>query len=261
MLGANSKGLELKLFGRPAAFLARHGVRPNAVTVVGTAALSVTALTLFPLGHLWLGAALLALIATCDALDGTLARVTGEASDWGAFLDSTLDRVSDAAIVAGLTIHLARQGHTWGVVAGVAALATGAIVPYARARAEALGYKASVGIAERSDRLIVTLIAAFLTGVGLPWWVLAAGLGLVAAGALATVAQRAAAVRRQVRANPNGAGGLLVDAPGHRAGDRPENAAEGLAADSDGAGAGGLAVGPTGGGDGADDGVDGEAST
>jgi CDP-diacylglycerol--glycerol-3-phosphate 3-phosphatidyltransferase len=199
MLGANSKGLEEKIFGRPAAFLVRCHVSPNVVTVAGTAVTTVIALTLFPLGRLWLGAVVLGLFATTDALDGTMARIKGTASDFGAFLDSTLDRVSDAAMLAGLTVYLARTGRVIGVAAGVAAIAASAIVPYARARAEALGYKASVGIAERSDRLIATLVAAFLTGVGLPWWVLAGGLGLVALGSLITVGQRLAAVWRQAR--------------------------------------------------------------
>jgi CDP-diacylglycerol--glycerol-3-phosphate 3-phosphatidyltransferase len=199
LLGANSRGLEEKLFGRPAAFLVRRHVRPNAVTVVGTAAVVGVALTLFPLGCLWQGALALGVLATTDALDGTMARIAGVESDWGAFLDSTLDRVADAAILAGLTVYLALEGHPWGVAAGVAALGASGIVPYARARAEALGYQAAVGIAERSDRLVVTLVAAFATGLGLPWQVLAGALGLVAAGALVTVGQRAAQVRRQVR--------------------------------------------------------------
>ncbi|MDR2347273.1 MAG: CDP-alcohol phosphatidyltransferase family protein [Bifidobacteriaceae bacterium] len=199
MLGAGSKELEERVFGRPARFLVRRGVGPNAVTVAGTVVACGLALTLFPLGCLWPGALALGLVATADALDGTMARLAGSASSFGAFLDSTLDRVSDAAIVGGLTIYLALGGHSWGVAAGVAALAAGGIVPYARARAEAVGYQASRGIAERADRLIVTLLAALLTGLGLPWWVLAGGLGLVAVGGFVTVGQRVAAVHRQSR--------------------------------------------------------------
>ncbi|MDR1188019.1 MAG: CDP-alcohol phosphatidyltransferase family protein [Bifidobacteriaceae bacterium] len=200
MLGANARPLEQRIFGRPAAWLVKHHVRPNTVTVVGTAVQCLVALTLFPLGLLWPGAVVLGAVATTDALDGTMARLTGTASKWGAFLDSTLDRLSDAAIFAGLTIYLARQGNTWGVIAGIAALAAGAIVPYTRARAEALGYQATVGIAERADRLIVVLVAAFVTGLGLSPVVLAVALGLLAAASLVTVGQRAAVVFRQARA-------------------------------------------------------------
>jgi CDP-diacylglycerol--glycerol-3-phosphate 3-phosphatidyltransferase len=128
-----------------------------------------------------------------------MARIAGTSSKWGAFLDSTLDRVSDAAVFAGLTIYLARNGHVWGVVAGVAALAAGGIVPYARARAEASGYSASVGIAERTDRLIAVLLATFATGLGLPWWVLGAVLGLLAVASFITVGQRIAVVYKQAR--------------------------------------------------------------
>jgi CDP-diacylglycerol--glycerol-3-phosphate 3-phosphatidyltransferase len=191
--------LEEKLFGRPAAFLVRHHVHPNAVTITGTVATCGAALTLFPAGQLWPGALVVGLVATADALDGTMARITGTASDWGAFLDSTLDRICDAAIVTGLTLYFARCGYLFGLVAGIVAIAASGLVPYVRARAEALGYKASVGIAERSDRLVVTLVTAFATGLGAPLWVAAGGLALVAVGALVTVGQRAWAVYCQVR--------------------------------------------------------------
>lgn len=207
MLGANSKPLEQRLFGRPAAWLVKHKVRANTVTVVGVIVQCGVALTLFPLGHLWLGAVILAAVATTDALDGTMARLSGAVSKWGAFLDSTLDRLADAAIFAGLTIYLAREGHTWGVVAGIGAVAAGAIVPYARARAEALGYDAAVGIAERADRLILALVAALVTGLSGIWQVLAAALGLAALASLVTVGQRMAAVRRQALAEAAGSAG------------------------------------------------------
>ncbi|MDR2564992.1 MAG: CDP-alcohol phosphatidyltransferase family protein [Bifidobacteriaceae bacterium] len=200
MLGANSKPLEQRLFGRPAAWLVKHHVRANTVTVAGVAVQCAVALTLFPLGYLWQGAVVLAAVVTTDALDGTMARLAGTASKWGAFLDSTLDRLADAAIFAGLTVYLAREGHTAGVIAGVAALAAGTVVPYTRARAEALGYQATVGIAERADRLIVALVAAFLTGLGLSPLVLVVALGVLAAASLVTVGQRSWAVYTQARA-------------------------------------------------------------
>jgi CDP-diacylglycerol--glycerol-3-phosphate 3-phosphatidyltransferase len=144
---------------------------------------------------------IVAAVATADALDGTMARIAGTESKWGAFLDSTLDRLADAAIFSGLTIFLALEGYTWGVIAGVAALATAAIVPYTRARAEGLGYRAAVGIAERTDRLVVVLTAALATGLGLSPWVLIVALGLSAVGSLITVGQRAAVVFAQARAD------------------------------------------------------------
>jgi CDP-diacylglycerol--glycerol-3-phosphate 3-phosphatidyltransferase len=197
VLGANTRTFEERLFGRPAAWLVNHGVRANAVTVIGTAVQCAVALTFLPLGYLWPGALILGAVATADALDGTMARLAGTSSKWGAFLDSTLDRLSDAAIGVGLTIYLGVEGHLWGVIAGVAAVATGSVVPYARARAEALGYQAAVGIAERTDRLIISLTATLATGLGLSWIVLAAALGLLAVASLITVGQRIAAVRKQ----------------------------------------------------------------
>ncbi|MDR1442098.1 MAG: CDP-alcohol phosphatidyltransferase family protein [Bifidobacteriaceae bacterium] len=199
MLGANSKPLERRIFGRPAAWLVKHHVRPNTVTVAGAVVQCAVALTLFPAGCLWPGALILAAVVTTDALDGTMARIAGTASKWGAFLDSTLDRLADAAIFAGLTIYLAREANTWGVVAGVAALAAGTVVPYTRARAEALNYQAAVGIAERADRLIVALVAAFVTGLGLSQTVLVVALAVLAVASLFTVGQRMAAVFKQSR--------------------------------------------------------------
>jgi CDP-diacylglycerol--glycerol-3-phosphate 3-phosphatidyltransferase len=132
-----------------------------------------------------------------DMLDGLLARVKGSSGPWGAFLDSTLDRVGDAAVFSGLAIYLAR-GHQWGL-AGVAlyCLVAGNLVSYARARAEGLGVKADVGVAERSERLLVALVAAGLTGLGVPF-VLAIGLWAVALGSTITFGQRVWVVRKAV---------------------------------------------------------------
>jgi CDP-diacylglycerol--glycerol-3-phosphate 3-phosphatidyltransferase len=195
----SARELEEKLFSGPAALLVRLRIHPNAVTGAGTVVVCGVALSLFPLGVLWPGALILAFCATTDSLDGTMARLAGKESKFGAFLDSTLDRVSDAAIVVGLTVWLAREGHMTGVVAGLAALVGGSLVPYARARAEALGYQASVGVLPRAARVALTLLGALLTGLGLPWWVLAGTLGLVAAGSLVTVVQRTWAVARAAR--------------------------------------------------------------
>ncbi|MDR1823789.1 MAG: CDP-alcohol phosphatidyltransferase family protein [Bifidobacteriaceae bacterium] len=204
MLGANSKPLEQRIFGKPAALLVKWHVHPNAVTVAGTAAIAGVALGLYPTGHLWLGSVILAALVCTDALDGTMARLTGKSNNWGAWLDSTMDRVSDASIFIGLTLFFVVQGEPlghalWGVIAGIAAVAAGALVPYARARAEGLGLNASVGIAERTDRLIVVLWSAFL-GDLITIWILVGGLALLAVAGFVTVGQRAWAVYTQVRA-------------------------------------------------------------
>jgi CDP-diacylglycerol--glycerol-3-phosphate 3-phosphatidyltransferase len=202
MLGANSKPLEQRIFGRPAAWLVKHHVRANTVTVIGVVLQCAVALSLFPLGYLWPGAVILSAIATTDALDGTMARLAGTASKWGAFLDSTLDRVADSAVFAGLAVYFVVRHDAAGAVAAISALALGAVVPYARARAEALGFKAAVGLAERSDRLIVALIATALTGAGLPRAVLTIALGLLGLASAVTVGQRVATVWRQSHPAP-----------------------------------------------------------
>ena len=129
-----------------------------------------------------------------------MAREAGSTGRWGAFLDSTLDRVQDAAVFLGLCL--------WGFGVGAApavgalsgaCLALGMLVSYVRAKAEALGWDAHVGIAERAERLVATLVVAGLTGLGLPPVVLAVTLGLLAAASLVTVGQRMAVVRRQAR--------------------------------------------------------------
>lgn len=187
--------------------LARTPVTPNMVTVTGTLGVAAGALWLFPTGHLFAGTLVCWGFAMFDMLDGLLARVKGSSGPWGAFLDSTLDRVGDAAVFSGLAIWLARGGggHQWGL-AGVAlyCLVAGNMVSYARARAEGLGVKADVGIAERSERLLVALVAAGLTGLGVPF-VLAIGLWAVALGSTITFGQRVWVVHKAV--GPRAEGG------------------------------------------------------
>lgn len=177
--------------------LARTRITPNMITVAGTVGVAAGALALFPAGHLFAGTLVCWAFAMFDMLDGLLARVKGTSGSWGAFLDSTLDRIGDAAVFSGLAIWLARDHQP--VLAGVAlyCLVAGGMVSYARAKAEGLGLRADVGVAERSERLVVALVAAGLTGLGVPF-VLAIGLWLVAVGATVTFGQRVLVVRKAV---------------------------------------------------------------
>ncbi|EYR64460.1 CDP-alcohol phosphatidyltransferase [Actinotalea ferrariae CF5-4] len=178
--------------------LLRAGVSPDAVTVLGTLGVVVAALTLFPLGHLVLGTLVITVFVLSDLLDGTMARRSGRTSTWGAFLDSTLDRFGDGAIFTGLVLYLAGRGEDpVGAVLALACLVLGSIVPYARARAEGLGMRADVGIAERADRLVVVLTTTLGVGLGLPSAVLTVVLGVLALASLVTVVQRVVHVRRQ----------------------------------------------------------------
>ena len=144
--------------------MARLGIHPNTVTLVGFL-LQVGVGVVFGLGHLVLGGWLLLVVAPVDALDGALARALDQKSLFGAFLDSTFDRLSDAALILGLTVHYLRQGEHLEVVLLLISLVAALMVSYTRARAEALGFPCRVGLLTRLERIV--LIAA-LSAVGLP---------------------------------------------------------------------------------------------
>jgi CDP-diacylglycerol--glycerol-3-phosphate 3-phosphatidyltransferase len=192
------RGAMTRLFTPVADVLLKRGVSPDAVTITGTVLVVATALWLFPTGHFLAASLIIAFFALTDSLDGVMARRAGRSGPWGAFLDSTLDRFGDAAIFSGLVLWFIGEGDsTWGAGLALACLVLGAIVPYARARAEGLGMTAQVGIAERADRLAAVLVATALVGVGVPQIVLVVVLGLLAVASFVTVIQRMVVVRRQ----------------------------------------------------------------
>ncbi len=197
--------------------LARTPVTPNAITITGTCGMVAGALWLFPTGHLFAGTMVCTFFVLADMLDGVLARVKGTSGAWGAFLDSTLDRVSDAAVFAGLAIWLARTGQ--GVLAVVAlfCLVAGGLVSYAKARAEGLGMRCDVGIAERTERLLIGLTSAGLAGLGVPY-VLAAGLWALAVLSAVTFGQRVLAVHAAARQGQDAGPAEDAAGPGHDAG-------------------------------------------
>jgi CDP-diacylglycerol---glycerol-3-phosphate 3-phosphatidyltransferase len=177
--------------------LARTGVTPNVITVIGTVGVVGGSLGFYPRGELFWGTIVCTIFVLFDMLDGAVARVTGGGTTWGAFLDSTLDRVADAAIFSGLILWLAGGGDDL-PFAGLAlfCLVSGALVSYAKARAEGLGLRCDVGIAERGERVLVVLVAIGLDGLNVPY-ALAIGLWLLAAASAVTVVQRITEVRRQ----------------------------------------------------------------
>ena len=196
-----------------AGVLARTPITPNALTIIGTVGVSAGALTLFPTGHLFAGTMVCWFFVTADMLDGALARVKGTTGVFGAFLDSTLDRVADAAVFGGLAGWFVLGGHSR-LMAGVAlfCLVAGGLVSYAKARAEGLGLRCDVGLAERTERLLIGLVAAGLAGLGVPY-VLSAGLWVLAVASAITFGQRVFAVRKAALAaaavpdNDSGGGG------------------------------------------------------
>ncbi len=176
--------------------LARTPLTPNMLTVIGAVGMSAGALALFPTGHLFAGTLVCTGFVLADMLDGALARVKGSTGTFGAFLDSTLDRVGDAAVFGGLAIWLATGGHDR-LLAAVAlfCLVAGGLVSYAKARAEGLGLRCDVGIAERTERLLIGLVPAGLAGLGVPY-VLPIGLWSLAVLSAVTFGQRVHAVWR-----------------------------------------------------------------
>ena len=184
-----------------ARLLLRLNVSPDAVTVVGTLGVVVAALWFFPQGQLLVGVLVITAFVFSDLLDGTMARLSGRTSTWGAFLDSTLDRMGDSAIFGGLLLYYAfTVGSEVLAALTLYCLVTGWLTSYTRARAESLGYEAKVGIAARADRLVAVLVAAGLSDIfDLPV-LLEAVLWLLAVASSVTVVQRILVVRRQARA-------------------------------------------------------------
>lgn len=184
--------------------LLRAHVSPDAVTVVGTIGTAAASLAFYP-REMWVaGSLLIVLFVFSDLIDGTMARMSGRSGPWGAFLDSTLDRVADGAVFGGILLGLAHAGDLRSAGAALACLVGGGVVSYAKARAESIGVECNVGIAERAERLAVAVLAAFLYGLGVPY-VLPVAMWLLAALTWITVGQRVVHVRRQLRAASPGA--------------------------------------------------------
>lgn len=179
----------------------RLGISPDVVTVVGTLGVSAGALVFFPQGMLWQGVLVVTAFVFSDLVDGAMARKIGRTDDFGAFLDSTLDRVADAALFGAMACYFAWQTEErLYLVLSLVILAMGAVTSYARAKADVLGYDAKVGIAERPDRLVGLLVPMFFADVlDLPI-LLHISLWVLAVAATVTVVQRIWVVRRQALA-------------------------------------------------------------
>lgn len=195
MLGNHGRSITKAIFTPVARVLVAAHITPNMVTIAGTVVTIAVAVTTFPFGYLWQGALALAVVLFCDSIDGVLARMSGTSSPFGAFLDSTMDRLGDGAVFGSLTAYAifsmeSSPSRTVSIVAGLIAIVGAATVSYARARAESIEVIAKVGIAERTDRLIVALLGAALYGWGAPAVFLAASLCWVAFASLVTVIQR-----------------------------------------------------------------------
>jgi CDP-diacylglycerol--glycerol-3-phosphate 3-phosphatidyltransferase len=185
--------------------LARTRVTPNALTATGVS-LCLAAAVLVPFEgrnailFYWVGAVVFVVGSVLDILDGALARAGGKSTPFGAFLDSTTDRVGEGAMLAAIGLVFARAGNDVAVVFTVAAVAGSFLVPYVRAKAEALGLRGDVGLGSRAERVVV--ITAGL--VFAPWGGLQWAIYLLAATSWITVLQRVLHVRKQLFGGTNG---------------------------------------------------------
>jgi CDP-diacylglycerol--glycerol-3-phosphate 3-phosphatidyltransferase len=187
------------LASRSVTGLARTRVTPNALTVSGVS-LCLAAAVLVPFENrdkllfYWLGAGVFVLGSILDILDGALARVGGKSSVFGAFLDSTTDRVGEGAMLAAIALVFARSGNDTAVVFTIVGVAGSFLVPYVRAKAEALGLRGDVGLGSRAERVIVITAGLVLA----PWGLLPWAIYLLAATSWVTVVQRVLHVRKQL---------------------------------------------------------------
>ena len=174
------------------------GVTPDTVTAVGPVGVVTAALVFFPRGHFFVGTLVITLFVLTDTIDGALARKRGTTSPFGAWLDSTCDRVADGAVFGSLALWYAGKGDDDVLLAlTLFVLVSAFVVSYEKARAEGLGMTCNVGMADRTARLLILLFPTGFVGLGAPDVLLAVALWVLAALSAATTVQRLLEVRRQ----------------------------------------------------------------
>jgi CDP-diacylglycerol--glycerol-3-phosphate 3-phosphatidyltransferase len=178
----------------------RVGITPDMVTVFGTIGSILSAIYLIPRGELFLASIVIPLFLLSDLFDGAIARLSERgATLWGGFLDSTCDRLSDSALLGSLAVYcMLNEDPMYPVI--LIAIVAGFLVSYVRAKSESYGVPCTVGVAERTERLILTLFAIGLEGLGLPY-ALAIGIWLLAILSAITVLQRVLVVRKGLLLN------------------------------------------------------------
>jgi CDP-diacylglycerol--glycerol-3-phosphate 3-phosphatidyltransferase len=195
MISSALKPAVTRLINPVARFALRCGLTPNSVTVIGASGLVISAAYCYSNERFFIGTLVIALFSLSDLFDGAMARISQNgASAWGGFLDSTIDRITDSAIVISVLVYLVRYQDPLSYVV-VIALISGVLIPYIRAKAESYDIECSVGIAERTERLIISLTAIGLHGLSVPY-ALATGFWLLAILGVITTAQRLLVVRK-----------------------------------------------------------------
>ena len=189
MISAHVKPQITRLINPVVKAAVRLGITANAVTIAGGLGTVASALYFYPRGDLFLGTMFISFFALSDLFDGAIARRTGgEGTSWGGFLDSTIDRVTDSAILIGALLYFLDEDETVALFVLISLVVSG-LIPYIRAKAESMKVECSGGIAERTERLIIALTAIGLYGLGVD---LAAIIGfiLLASLGVVTVIQR-----------------------------------------------------------------------
>lgn len=187
--------------------LAKAGLTPDVITVFGTAGTVAGSVLLLGNGYLFAGTLVVTFCVLLDMVDGAVARASGRTSTFGAVLDSSCDRIADAAIFGAIAWYFGLHGNKSILLSALLCFGLGALTSYIRARAEAAGLHATVGIAERAERLIIVLVGTGLTefpGLHVKY-VLEIALWLLVAASTITVFQRFAAVYQQTK-RPRDAG-------------------------------------------------------
>lgn len=185
-----------KIISPIARALVKLGVTANMVTIAGAVGTAFFAVLTGFTGWLLPGAVMITVMVIFDSLDGTVAAQSGGGTAFGAFLDSTVDRIADWAVLLGVAIYLIRLKDFWtlwpqiGFWAALVSMMTAFVTSYIRARAQSIGLDAKNGIATRSDRLVIILVGMGLTGMGLPVAVLSCFMVLLAVLGAVTVGQR-----------------------------------------------------------------------
>jgi CDP-diacylglycerol---glycerol-3-phosphate 3-phosphatidyltransferase len=193
MISAHLKPQVTRLINPVVKGAVRLGVTANGVTIVGAIGTVSSALYFYPRGELFIGTLVICVFALSDLFDGAIARLTnGTGTQWGGFLDSTIDRVTDAAILIGVLLYMVDRDNTVAILILIS-LVTGGLIPYIRAKAESMSIECSGGFAERTERIVISLTAIGFYGLGVDFSLLV-GFGLLSLVGVITVVQRMAIV-------------------------------------------------------------------
>lgn len=195
MISSHLKPQVTRLINPVVKLAVRAGVTANGVTIAGALGTLGSAFYFYPRGEFFIGTLAICFFALSDLFDGAIARLTnGTGTPWGGFLDSTIDRVTDASILIGVLLYMIDRDQTVSILILIS-LVTGALIPYIRAKAESMSIECSGGFAERTERIVLSLTAIGFYGLGIEI-ALIVGFSLLSAAGLFTVMQRMVIVYR-----------------------------------------------------------------